>query len=226
MKNAASLTRQEIAFGIGYLFFDFLLLPRFLTILNILLRLNSVQTNFAYFLLNFAGTVLIFHRFLFRNLKIAAGSFKRTLLCPLIGLPVYFLISYGLSWLIYFIAPDYSNLNDGTIQKLSQANFALMAVGTVVLVPPAEELLFRGLIFRGLYGKSPVLAYITSILGFSFVHVLSYLSAYEPLMLLMAMLQYVPAGICLALTYHISGNILSPILLHMLINLIGIQAMR
>ena len=74
-----------------------------------------------------------------------------------------------------------------------------MSFATVFLVPVAEETLFRGLLFRGLYDRSPVLSWLISTVVFSLVHIAGYIGQYDPMMLLMAFLQYLPAGICLGI---------------------------
>ena len=101
-----------------------------------------------------------------------------------------------------------------------------MVIGTVVLVPPAEECLFRGLIFRSLYKKSHWAAYILSILAFAVIHIIGYIGQYSPLELVMAFLQYLPAGLCLAWSCVRSETIYAPILIHAAINYITIHGLR
>ena len=109
---------------------------------------------------------------------------------------------------------------------MSQGNAFLMGIGTVVLVPPAEECFYRGLIFRNLYAKSPCAGYVVSILAFAMIHILGFVGIYTPLELLMALLQYLPAGVCLAWCYTKADTIFAPILLHAAINFISFQALR
>ena len=99
-------------------------------------------------------------------------------------------------------------------------------IGTVVLVPPVEECFYRGLIFRNLYGKSRVLGYIASILAFSMIHIIGYIGAYSAVELLMACLQYLPAGLCLAWSYVRGGTLFTPIVIHAAINFLTIRHMR
>ena len=101
---------------------------------------------------------------------------------------------------------------------MSQDQFALVAVGTVILVPPAEELLFRGVLFNRIYQKHPILAWVVSVVSFSLVHLLSYIGQYSPLTFALAFLQYLPAGIAICYAYIRSGTIFAPILFHTLVN--------
>ena len=107
-----------------------------------------------------------------------------------------------------------------------QENFALLTIGTVVLVPITEELLFRGLIFRGIYNRSHFWAYAISAVAFSLPHVVGYIGFYDPLLLLLCFVQYLPAGLCLGWAYARADSIFAPTLMHMIINLIGMLAMR
>ena len=101
-----------------------------------------------------------------------------------------------------------------------------MAFCTVLLVPITEELLYRGIFFGGLYNRSRIGAFILSTAVFSLVHVAAYAGTVPPLTMFLCFLQYIPAGIALAWAWTRSGSILSPILMHMVINAIGIFAMR
>ena len=108
--------------------------------------------------------------------------------------------------------------NDEAILSMKQGSFFLMALGTVVLVPPVEECFFRGLIFRNLYSSSKWAAYLVSILAFAAIHILGYIGTYSPLELVLAVLQYLPAGLCLAWSYTRADTIFAPILIHAAIN--------
>ena len=97
-------------------------------------------------------------------------------------------------------------------------NRLLVFIGTVLLVPPVEECLYRGLIFRNLYPSSKWAAYLVSILAFAAIHILGYIGTYSPLELVLAVLQYLPAGLCLAWSYTRADTIFAPILIHAAIN--------
>ena len=86
--------------------------------------------------------------------------------------------------------------------------------------------MYRGLIFRNLYGKSRWAAYIVSILAFAVIHIIGYIGRYSALELLMAFLQYLPAGLCLAWAYTKADTIFAPILIHAAINFLSIHALR
>jgi len=93
-------------------------------------------------------------------------------------------------------------------------------------VPVTEECLYRGLIFRNLYGRSPLAAYSFSILAFAVIHILGYVGQYSAAQLAMAFLQYLPAGLCLAWSYVKGDTIFVPIVIHAAINYVTITGMR
>ena len=105
-------------------------------------------------------------------------------------------------------------------------NRLLMLIGTVILVPPVEECLFRGLIFGLFHRRSRLAAYAVSSLLFCAIHVIGYIGYYEPLHLLLCFVQYLPAGLALGWAYEFSGSIYAPTLIHMAVNAIGILSMR
>ena len=101
-----------------------------------------------------------------------------------------------------------------------------MLIGTVLLVPITEEALFRGLLFGTLYRKSAVLGYVLSTLIFAAVHVVGYIGTQDAVSLLISLIEYLPAGLVLGWAYARSGTIWTPILIHAVVNFIGMSALR
>ena len=144
----------------------------------------------------------------------------------ILGFVAYYACNWAITWVIRQLVPSFSNYNDEAITAMSQGSFFLTAVGTTILVPPAEECFYRGLIFRNLYGRSRWAAYAVSILVFALIHIVGYIGRYSPLELLMAVLQYLPAGLCLAWSYAKADTIFAPILIHAAVNFISIGGLR
>jgi len=225
---SCGLTNRETVGAAVYLAFQLLLLPGLLTWCNGKLSqpLNGAELNFVFYLVNFMAILLIFHDFLGRS---AAQVWQHpAYFCQavILGFVAYYACNWATGWLVRQLVPGFSNYNDEAIAAMSQSSRLLMVVGTVILVPPVEECLYRGLIFRNLYGKSRWVAYVVSILVFAIIHVLGYLGKYTPLELLMAVLSYLPAGLCLAWAYTKADTIFAPILVHAAINLVSIRALR
>jgi membrane protease YdiL (CAAX protease family) len=223
-----SLTRDELLWGWMYLAFEFLFLPTILQLVSFSLfpGISDAEFNFLYYFVNFLATILIFHSYLSRNLGVAKGKLLQVGLYVLLGLVIYWTSNLVMSELTYRIMPDFYNVNDAGITAMSQDAFLLMAIGTVLLVPVAEESLFRGLLFRGIYGKSRWAAYSVSALCFCLPHVSVYIGSYDLSLLAMCFIQYLPAGLMLAWSYEKSNTILTPIIIHTIINAIGIYSMR
>ena len=219
---------QETVGGFCYFAFQLLLLPELLTLLNRNLShpLSEAELNFAFYLINFMAVLLIFHDFLGSAATQAVRHPAYLCQAIILGLAAYYACHFATEWVIRLLVPSFSNYNDASIAAMSRGSYYLMLVGTVILVPPVEECLYRGLIFRNLYGKSRWAAYLVSILAFALIHILGYVGQYSPLALLMAVLQYLPAGLCLAWAYTKADTIFAPIVIHAAINFISIHGLR
>ena len=222
------MSSRETVSGFCYFAFQLLFLPALLQWINLQMAdpLNEAELNFVFYLVNFIAMLLIFHNFLGRS-----GS--QVLQHPIyvgealiLGFVGYYAMNFGIGWIMDQFLPAFSNYNDEAIRDMTQANSFLMFIGTVILVPPVEECFFRGLIFRNLYGKSRWAAYIVSILAFACIHIIGYIGRYSAWELLIAVLQYLPAGLCLAWSYTRSDTIFAPIVIHAAINYVGITQLR
>ena len=230
MKKSLTIcpNNQETIGGFCWIAFQLTLLPQLLIYGNARLAqpLNDAQLNFVFYLLNFMATLLIFHDFLGSSLSQVWRHPAYFCQAVILGFVAYYACAEATGWLIGKLVPSYSNYNDEAIFAMRGTNHFLMLIGTVVLVPPAEECIFRGLIFRRLYSRNRWAAYIVSIAAFACLHVLSYLGSYSPLELLMAVLQYLPAGLCLAWSYAKADTIFAPIAIHAAVNYITINGLR
>ncbi len=220
-----SLTHEETVRGYVYLALSLLLIPGLLQGGNALLAspLSDGTVNFIYYTINFVAVLSIFRRFLSGQFK----SFFRMLLPALWYAVLGYLGSRALGnvldALLYALYPSFLNVNDQSITQMLGTDFYLMVIGTVVLVPIVEEVFYRGLFFRGLYGKSDILAYLVSMGVFAAIHVVGYIGVYPPLQLFFCFLQYLPAGFCLAWCYRETGTIFTPITMHMIVNAAGVS---
>ena len=223
-----ALLRREIIWGIRYLLFQLVFLGTVLALLLKLLGLPSdgLALDTTYFIVNLTAVTWIFRSYLWQSFKHGITHWGRLLIAASVGFVVYFTLMHGLDNLIYYLKPEHYNVKDAGIAAYSRSHFLLTAFGAVVLVPLAEETLYRGLVFGGLQPKSRLLAYALSTLFFAFIHVMSYIGSYPPSVLLLCFVQYIPAGIALAGAYEYSGSILAPVLIHTAVNAIAIFSMR
>lgn len=228
MKNLSiPMRRTEMILGLIYIVLQVFILPVALVVINVFLPrpFSAAELNFATFALNFICITVIFRRYLIDSFKILTHQPGKILCICLIGFGLYWFSSILVNMLVIFLDPEFSNVNDDNIAILTDQNYLLMVIGTVILVPVVEETLYRGVVFGQLYQKNHVIAYIVSVFIFSALHVFGYIGLYSPFRLLLCFLQYIPAGIFLAWTYVKADTIWAPVFIHMTVNLIGMLAM-
>ena len=228
MKFPTKPSRRETIWGGIYLILYIAVMPWLIPMLAYFsgAALTEVQVNFLYFGVNFAATTVIFRKYLLQSLCDASFVPGPTLWYGILGYLGSMTLGSIIAMFILWLEPDFANVNDMAINALVAENFALMAIGAVIMAPITEELLFRGLIFRGLYDRSPMAAHFVSMVAFSAIHVSSYIGFYDAKTLMLCFLQYLPAAYCLNFAYKWGGSIIAPILMHMLTNLIALSAMR
>ena len=220
--------RKELFFGWRYLAFQSVFLGSLLRLVAgwLGIPLTSAQLNGLFFAINFTAVIIAFRSFLHRTLVDALEKLPRILLTALVGFFLYRGISWLLGLLIARIDPSFANVNDQSIISITQEGFSLMAIGTVLLVPLTEEVLHRAVVFGTLYRRNKIVAYAVSTVLFSLVHIAGYAGSVPALTFVLCFLQYIPAGLCLAASYHISGSILAPVLIHTAVNAIAIFSLR
>ena len=187
--------------------------------------ISAALQNGIYYYVLFAVTVLIFHKFLARtcrNLADNLGGACRMLLVGLVAL-------YGLNELAYrltnLVITNRTNLNDTAISaQMDSAPYMTLLI-VVLLAPFVEEVLFRGLVFGNLKGKSRPVAYVVSCALFALLHVWQFAVVYQDVTYFLLMLQYLVPGAVLAWVYDRSGTLWTSIALHALTNALSVLAM-
>ena len=222
------LTPTEQTLGFFYWGFQMMALPATMSILLAFfeLGLSEAQEYFLFCALCFLCTTVIFFRFLAHSGKQAIAQPFRVLQSAFYSYASYWISFLAIRWLITKIQPGFANVNDASITQLVQKEFTLIAMATVLLVPVAEELLYRGLIFGTLHGHSRFWAYAISCAAFAAIHVVGYVGQYDFFTLLLCYVQYIAPGICLCWAYERSGNIFAPILMHIAVNQTTILTLR
>ena len=222
------LTRREKVWGFRYLLFELICLGALLRGLNQLLPtpLPRAEVNFLFFTINFLAVLVIFGGYLRAQLRQLPELVWNVVFTTIPGIFVYFMVNILMGQLIVALDPRFTSINDAGIGQMVEENYTLMFLGTVFFVPIAEECLFRGLVFRGLHDRNAALAWVVSVLLFAAIHVTGYVGSQPALTLLLCFVQYLPAGLCLAGAYRLSGSLISPILIHALVNLVGMISLR
>lgn len=217
-------TGKETRWGLAWLAVDLMVLPTLLAIINTLLPrpLSAGMLNTVYYCLNFGAVLWIFRAFLSTAMKTALKRPFAVIWNAILGYLGYQVLTNLVTNVILMIEPDFGNVNDANIFSMLEQDALPLALSTVFLVPLAEEALYRGLIFRKLMDKNVALAIIVSMLVFAAIHVVGYIGSYSPVLLALCFLQYLPAGYCLCWCYRRTGTIITPILMHTLVNATGI----
>ena len=215
------LTAQTVYMGWAWFAFELLFLPGLLLAWLGKLNFSDAAVNFVYYLVNFFACLTIFRDFLSEQVKRAAKNMLPFLRAIALGFGLYYGGNFLMERLLALAAPGFSNVNDQNIAAMFARSPWLMGLGTVLLVPLAEECLFRGLVFSQLYAKDKPLAYAITAAAFAAIHVAGYLGQYSPLVLGLCFAQYLIPSLVLCWTYAHSGTILAPIFLHTAINVMA-----
>ena len=160
-------------FFLVYLLVMPLLATRIFDLLEVVLdtTINDSLRNVLYYYTLFAVTVLLFHSYLAHTSGRFLDNLNRSLSTLLLGLLVF----YGANELIFRVCNvlfnSRTNLNDMTIAAQVASAPRMTALIVVLLAPFVEEVLFRGLVFGNLRGKSRLAAYVISCLLFALLHV-------------------------------------------------------
>lgn len=228
MKLSIRMSRRELFLGGSFLIFQLTALPLLLSAVCDVLpfSVSPAQRNFVYFAVSFLCVLGVFHRYLWQSAVHACKCPAQVLGFAAVGLVLYWVGNLAMGRLLLLLGMDTANINDSSIAAMAAEEFPLMLVGTVLLVPLAEETLYRGLLFGTLYQKNRALGYALSTVIFCFIHVVSYAGSYPPKILFACFLQYIPAGLCLGWAYAKADSIVAPILIHAVVNAIGILSLR
>ena len=217
-----TLTKQEKRMGGVYLLLQMLVVPVVVSVLCVLLGITSLSAvNLIYFFLNAALALVFFRALLRQSIQNCAGRWGHTIWTAVKGFGLYWLLSTAASVLIFALQPDYSNINDATVNTMIDEFPVLMPLAVVFAAPLAEECLFRGWIFTGLARRSIPLAYAVTCGFFAAAHVVGYIGSFDALTLLLCFAQYVGPGIALCWTCRKADSLAAPLLMHMTINAIA-----
>lgn len=183
------------------------------TYFNVLITLST-----AVFLL------IIFRDFIKKNWKIFKQELLENVIWVLtIGIGSAYLFSYIGEFIVNLLLP--ANTSEATNQTLVvtlvSSNMLLMTFQAVILAPIVEELFFRGLIFNTLRQKSVFLAHLISAFLFGLLHVYSYILAGD-MSEWIKLIPYMTAGLAFSYAYEKRQNIIAPIFLHGVKNLIAV----
>ena len=184
-------------------------------------QMTETRLNLLYFLINFLVIAVIFRRWLIASLSGIGRRFWAFWQAVVLGFVFYYALSWAVGLVLTLLDLAVSSPNDAQIAQMAAGDFRLTVLCTVLLAPPVEETLFRGVVFGTIHRKSRFLAYAVSMLLFAALHVWSYVGSVGWTQTVLAALGYLPAGAALGWTYEKSDTIWAPIVVHALINAVG-----
>ena len=228
MREAFSvqLRRYELIAGlIWFLVYQFLMgyvLELIFGLINV--NYDLALLNGVYFFVNFGVTIIIFRRFLAYSLPVVADHPLKFLKGLLVGFCAYWVLSVCLTTLVGVFGIEAWVPNDDTVTEIAGVSYKVMWVGSVLLAPMTEETLVRGMIFGSIRKKNRTLAYIVTAVVFALMHTLDYLMVMDPVTFGYNVLVYGLPSVALCLSYEYSGSIWAPIVLHMIVNFMGMSA--
>jgi membrane protease YdiL (CAAX protease family) len=162
------------------------------------------------------AAVLGFYRESLSSLGFTSKKIPKALLYGVLGFVVAFTVAAVVG------SPIQERFGaDPTQQALSQATeapglFPLVIVSGVIIAPVAEEIVFRGYIYKAFRDRfKPSYAIVLSAALFSVLH-----------LELLATVQLFVIGIALAYVYEKTGNLMAPITLHVLNNAVAFLYLR
>lgn len=218
-----SLRRREVILGTVWFLIYFFLMSALVQVILAALGIDyDLSTlNAAYFLLDFLITALVFYRFLSESLSVAVHGIPRLIKGVVLGFAAYLLLTILPDILFSLIPGEIAVPNDDTVSAIAESSYYVMLAGAVLLAPLTEETLIRGLVFGSIRKKNRVVAYAVTAVLFAAMHMLEYLGDMSALTALYNLLVYGLPSIALCLCYEYSGTIWASIILHAIINAIG-----
>ena len=230
MNNLTSREKKISWFLILPLYFfigQFIIIYLFVAVLNIFDLKMTINSLNALYNLVFCSvfsilTIIVLKKFIKKSFMAFKGNWKKDLFwASTTGIVTLYVIQYAIGLLFFLFMPESTSANQDVIVEMMQTDIIPIFITTVILAPVLEELIFRGIIFNSLYQKNRIFAHFFSSFLFGFMHIYSALFNGE-IGQLLYLIPYGVMGLVFSFVYEKKGNIIVPIYLHLLNNLISI----
>lgn len=215
--------KSDLLLLVGYFFLYLLLVP-------ILLALAAMHSPFfqRYNVACYAAaslmTILLFLSQKGKMLRADLAKFRAQLgkNCRVVFLAQLIILLCNIPINLVLMKLGIQNQNQNMLGDLAQGGYLwFLLLLALLFAPLVEELVFRNILFNRIYGKSPVLAYLISILSFSLLHGAAVLRRGTSQDIL-AILNYVPLSFFLCRLYETRKSMAFPIALHFLNNCVAV----
>lgn len=184
--------------------------------------LTETQANLAYYAVTTTLVFLLLGRYLRRSFDALIDNIFGCLRSFGLGIIMYFILNTVAGLVMGALGLSGDNLNQEAINGMFAENRGMITAMTVFLAPVAEETLFRGGLFCGLYRRGRWLAYGVCVIAFCVYHVWQYALLLWDMSYLLMAIQYIPAAVTLCWVYEQSGSVWTSIFFHMCVNLLGV----
>lgn len=223
------MRRSELVAGWIYLPIHIFILPVILALSSVALlplmgiTLDDPHINLVYYAVSFTYVLAFLFRFLKSSFSDLVDNFLRSLSAIGLGFLLYFIANIAVNMVLLYFTENLTNPNSEIINSTTKLNANLMTAVSVFLAPVVEEVLFRGVVFGSLRKRNRFWAFAVSALLFAVYHLWdAFLGGFDWLLVLY-LLQYIPAGLILAWCYERGRGIWAPIFLHMIINYVSVS---
>ena len=216
-----TMSKKQRVAALIYLPVHIFLLPLLLPLIP---GVDELTLNIIYYAVGFLFCLTAMWRYLRGAFDVLLDNKLNCFISFLYCYIAYYILSLIMNGLLVaLVGPNvFSNPNNETVTSLAESGGTGAILALAVFIGPiVEETLFRGALFGSIRRKSRVWAYVASIAVFSLYHVWQYAVVFNNAALLLYALQYIPVSIALTLAYEKTNCIWTPILLHMLVNLVS-----
>lgn len=185
--------------------------------------MTDAEINLVYYVATTLLVCVFLGKYLRRSFDGLVDAPGRCISSFVLGWGLYLVLAFAASCLLSALGLS-DNLNQDSIDTMLGQERNLIIVMTVFMAPIAEECIFRGGLFCGLYPKSRFAAYAVSMLLFCLYHVWQYAVALGDVRYLLMAIQYLPAAFVLCWVYERSGSVWTNIFFHMSVNAYAVLA--
>ena len=213
---------------IAVLYFGFMIFVKFSG--DILLKVFSVEfltkyLDALFYIVLFVSSIALFRKIFCLSFKDFKDNWKKYLKWS-IGFYFITFVLVGVVGMLLNGAEIDKSVNQSAVEWSIQQNKILFAISTSILGPVVEEVIYRGIVFNALVGektntKRNILAIILTAVIFALMHVSFAGFTFSDLL---ANMPVFVIGLTLTFLYFKTGNILCPIIVHVIVNTVSVIA--
>lgn len=222
------MTKTQTILGWIYLPVHLFVLPMLLSLLMIYgpQELTEAKINLLYYAIGILFSLTVMLKYLRTNFDVLLDKLRLCFMTILLAVMIEYALSTFAAVILLLFEDTIENPNYAEVISIATKEYGTIKAVAIFLAPIVEEILFRGVVFGSIRTRSRGLAYVVSVLLFSFYHVWQYaLVTGDPKTLIFA-LQYIPVSCAITWAYERSGCIWTTIFFHMGYNAISFTVLN